>query len=147
VPCHHYSRLLHFIDLLLPALQLKDFVSAIRDYTRALEVDANNAYAYYNRGISHDRNGDYMQAIDDFSAAIRLLPTNADFYHNRGFCYRKKNDFEAAVKDYTRALEIDPRHFKAIYNRGFSYDKVHALRSVVLLCSQFVLILSLCVMW
>lgn len=70
--------------------QLKDFSSAIRDYTRALEVDPTNAYAFYNRGISHDRNGDFAEAIVDFTSAIGLLNTNADFYHNRGFCHRKK---------------------------------------------------------
>jgi tetratricopeptide (TPR) repeat protein len=70
--------------------QLKDFASAIRDYTKALQIDPTNAYAFYNRGISHDRNGDFNRAIEDFTAAIRLLPHNADFYHNRGFCFRKK---------------------------------------------------------
>ncbi len=77
---------------------MKDFASAIRDYTKALQIDPSNAYAFYNRGISHDRNGDFNRAIDDFTAAIRLLPNNADFYHNRGFCFRKKvRKFRCAV--------------------------------------------------
>ncbi len=58
------------------------------DYTAALGIDPRNAYAFYNRGISHDRSGDYEAAIGDFSSAIALLPSNADFYHNRGFCHR-----------------------------------------------------------
>ena len=40
---------------------------AINDYTRALEIDNKNAFAYYNviywirlkRGISYDKKGDY----------------------------------------------------------------------------------------
>ncbi len=39
--------------------QLKDFAAAIRDYSKALQVDPANAYAFYNRGISHDRGGDF----------------------------------------------------------------------------------------
>ena len=80
----------HYLSPPLLSSQLKDFASAIRDYTKAHQIDPTNAYAFYNRGISHDRNGDFNRAIDDFTAAIRLLPHNADFYHNRGFCFRKK---------------------------------------------------------
>ena len=60
---------------------------------QALTIDPKNAYAHYNRGISHDKRGDFNRAVRDFTRAIDLLPSNADFYHNRGFCYRKKGDF------------------------------------------------------
>ena len=84
-----------------------------------MAIDPRNAYAYYNRGISHDRSSDYDAAISgarqreaglpwgspyhpsppppDFTRAITLLPSNADFYHNRGFCYRKQGCFDAAI--------------------------------------------------
>lgn len=35
--------------------QLGEFAAAVVDYTRALAIEPTNAYAYYNRGISHDR--------------------------------------------------------------------------------------------
>lgn len=74
----------------LPDPQLGQFDKAITDYTRALEVDAANSFAYYNRGITKDRQGDFEGAVADFSAAIALDPCNADFYHNRGFSLRKQ---------------------------------------------------------
>lgn len=78
-----------------------EYATAIEDYTAALEVDPNNSYAYYNRGITRDRMGDYASAISDFSTAISLDASNADFYHNRGFSLRKqvclKADGEFAV--------------------------------------------------
>ena len=40
---------------------------AISDYTRALSLDPDNAYAFYNRGISKDRSGEYAGAIQDFT--------------------------------------------------------------------------------
>ena len=78
-------------------------------------MDPNNAYAYYNRGISRDRASTFQEAIDDFSEAIRLMPGNSDFYHNRGFCYRKQGDFNAAIADYTEALQCDPHHYKVFH--------------------------------
>ena len=62
----------------------------MEDYTRALEVDPLNSYAFYNRGITRDRKGDYAGAVADFTTAIELDRGNADFYHNRGFSLRKQ---------------------------------------------------------
>ena len=62
----------------------------MEDYTRALEVDPLNSYAFYNRGITRDRKGDYAGAVADFTTAIELDRANADFYHNRGFSLRKQ---------------------------------------------------------
>jgi tetratricopeptide (TPR) repeat protein len=70
--------------------QLGQYDKAIVDYTRALEVDPANGFAYYNRGITKDRMGDFKGAVADFSSAIALDPKNADFYHNRGFSLRKQ---------------------------------------------------------
>ena len=39
--------------------QIGQFDKAIEDYSVALEIDPNNAYAYYNRGISLDRKNDF----------------------------------------------------------------------------------------
>ena len=72
------------------ALQLGNYVAAVADYTRALEVEPANSFAYYNRGITRDRMGDFMGAVEDFTQAIALDPQNADFYHNRGFSLRKQ---------------------------------------------------------
>ena len=47
--------------------KIGDYDLAIKDYTRALEIDPKNAYAYYNRGISLDRKNDYDEAIKNFS--------------------------------------------------------------------------------
>ena len=70
-------------------MQVGEYEKAVEDYSQALQVDPNNSYAYYNRGITQDRSGDYEGAIEDFSQAIRLDPANADFFHNRGFSLRK----------------------------------------------------------
>jgi len=68
---------------------MRAFDHAIKDYTRALEIESDNAFAYYNRGISFDRKNEFENAIADFSSAIALNPLKADFFHNRGFAYKK----------------------------------------------------------
>lgn len=46
------------------------FDQAIEDYSMAIQLDPNNAYTYYNKGISLDRKGDYDEAINCFTQAI-----------------------------------------------------------------------------
>lgn len=79
---------------------------AIDDYNKAIELDPNNPFAFYNRGISYDRKGDFKQAIDSFSKAIEMDPQKADFYHNRGYAYRKIKMYNEAISDYATAVKI-----------------------------------------
>ena len=46
---------------------------AISDYTKAIEINANNAYAYCNRGSVYDDKGLYDKAIADFNKAIEII--------------------------------------------------------------------------
>jgi len=103
--------------------KLGQFDLAIKDYTRSIEIDSSNAYAYYNRAISYDKKGEIERTIEDFTKAIKLIPTKADFYLNRGYSYRKLKEYELAINDYTQVLKLEPKCFKALYNRGLCYEK------------------------
>lgn len=80
----------HTADALpLLCAQLGDYTQAISDYSRAIELEPNNSFAFYNRGITRERRGDLAGAVADFSVAIQLDPSSADNYHNRGYAYRR----------------------------------------------------------
>jgi len=53
---------------------IQDFVGAIADYTRALELNPELAEAYNNRGLAKASLQHYTGAITDFSKAIELNP-------------------------------------------------------------------------
>ncbi|HBE60500.1 MAG TPA: hypothetical protein DDW56_24175, partial [Cyanobacteria bacterium UBA11366] len=57
---------------------------AISDYNRAIEINPNYTFAYYNRGITRSRQGDKKGAIADFDRAIELEPNYAPVYLSRG---------------------------------------------------------------
>ena len=69
---------------ILPPLVLKLKIgmglynSAIDDFTRAIELDPNDAKAYNNRGIAYRYLGEYQQAIDDSTKAIELDSNDAE---------------------------------------------------------------------
>ena len=49
-----------------------DYYGAISDYTKAIELNPNDAEAYYNRGNSKRKLGDLNGACDDAKKAIKL---------------------------------------------------------------------------
>ena len=55
-----------------------DYDGAIADYSRAIELDPDDAAAYYNRGNAKSELDDYHGAIADYSRAIELDPEIED---------------------------------------------------------------------
>jgi len=57
--------------------ELKDYKGAIADYTKAIELDPEDASAYNNRGISKENVGDLRGACADWRMAASLGHTNS----------------------------------------------------------------------
>lgn len=100
-----------------------DYAEAIKDYTKAIELNPRYADAHYNRGIAYDDKGEYDRAIKDYTKAIELNPGYADAYVNRGIAYGRKGEYDQAISDFNEAIEIDPNVATAYYNRGLAYNK------------------------
>ena len=49
-----------------------DYDNAIKDYTRAIEINPSNSTYYNNRGVIYELALDYKSAIRDYSDAIRF---------------------------------------------------------------------------
>jgi tetratricopeptide (TPR) repeat protein len=62
---------------------------AIADYGKAIEINPQDAEAYYNRGIAMLHNGNRDGAITDYTKAIEINPRFADAYVGRGIAIRR----------------------------------------------------------
>lgn len=87
---------------------LKDFDGAIADYTEAIEINANYASLYFNRGTALLNKLEFEKAIDDFDSAIYLEANNAEFYNGRATAKMDKGDLEGAKKDFFKSIELNP---------------------------------------
>jgi len=99
-------------------VKLKDYYSAIEDYSKALELNPNYTDAFNNRGNAKFKLKDYYSAISDYSKAIELEPNYSKVYRNRGDMKFILEDFYGAISDYNKAIELDPNNIKAYGNRG-----------------------------
>ena len=109
---------------------------AIATYSRAIELNPNNAGAYNNRGIAYKEKGEHECAIEDYNKAIELNPKLASAYVNRGSAYGAKGEFDRTLSDCNKAIELDPKLAGAYSNRGAAYSKKGELDLAIADCNK-----------
>jgi tetratricopeptide (TPR) repeat protein len=136
------ERMLDAADRQDPAAPYRE---AIARYTRALELNPNDADAHYNRGDAYwalgrwqssrgeDPTESYRAAIEDFTRALERSPSDAKVHFRRGNAYSALGEcqslrgedptesYRAAIADYARALDLNPNDAEAHIGRGDAY--------------------------
>ena len=100
-----------------------DWEYAINSFSRVIELETDNAYAYDKRGIAYGALDRYDEAISDFDAAIGIDDTCAGFYCNRGLSYYREAMFDEAIADLDKAIELDPDIARFYANRGLAHQR------------------------
>ncbi len=74
--------------------ELGEFVEAIDDYTKAIEIWTKPTRSLYNyRGVAHYNGGNSMQAIADYDEAIKLESKRPADVRVRALALRRKAGF------------------------------------------------------
>ena len=98
------------------------YLEAIKEYTKAIELNPNFESAYINRGDSYsDFLRLYEKGIPDYTKAIQINPNSDDAYSKRAFNYEKLENYDLAQKDFEKALQINPNNVLAHYTMGKVY--------------------------
>ena len=106
-------------------LKQKQWEDAIIAYTKAIEIDPNNAVAYNQRGLAYMYQVKPVdKMLEDFNKAIELDSRFAMAYYNRGTVYDSKGDYDKAIADFTRVIELSPKFTEAYALRGFAYNQL-----------------------
>jgi tetratricopeptide (TPR) repeat protein len=82
------------------------YQKSLADFTKAIQLEPDFAFAYYNRAYVKYKLNDFRGAVDDYNYAIRINPDFTDAYYNRGlllFCLYDKID---ACEDFSKAGEL-----------------------------------------
>jgi len=78
----------------------------IEAYTRAIELNGNQAEYYLNRGIAYKMKMQYDAAVADFNKAIELNPGMSASYFNRGEVYQLLGNTQQAKSDLDTAERL-----------------------------------------
>lgn len=98
--------------------QQGDYQAALKDYSRAIDLNPHYYKTYDRRGNLFLLLENYPAAITDFTKSLKMHPGGAFAHCSLGFTYRKTKDYPKALKHLEKALQIDPENADAYFNRG-----------------------------
>ncbi|MGE3858514.1 MAG: tetratricopeptide repeat protein [Nitrososphaeraceae archaeon] len=97
-----------------------NFESAIRNITRSIAMDKNNAFAWTLLGSCYSETNN-PECINCFSESIKLNGSYFLAYKGLGNFYLKIKDYHKADNYYSKALDINPNRYGALFkNRALS---------------------------
>ena len=133
--------------------KISQFAEAIEQYTRALEVDRDNAILYSNRSAAYTKLGDYKKALEDASRCIQLKPQWAKGFLRKisaleGFNVRQTEVMEAAAAgfkvtgDSKMKKECVDRWFRANQESNRLPEKsIDLPRGILVLSKEYLMVL------
>lgn len=99
-------------------LEKKDYLRALENFEKAVELNPELPEAYYFRGrVQLDRE----KGEADFTKAIELKSDYAEAYFQRGLGRDLGGKSQLALTDYNRAIELNPRFIDAYMTRAVLY--------------------------
>jgi len=107
-------------------IKMTQYDRAVRELTKAIELDSKEGRAYGLRGIVLGLMGRYVEALQDAEKAVDLCPQDGEVYWFRSVVHFSKKDYGRAWEDVDRARKLGfevPREFlnelrKASRRRG-----------------------------
>ncbi|WP_320674008.1 tetratricopeptide repeat protein [Prochlorococcus sp. MIT 1341] len=94
------------INLGIEKQEKGDYVGALKDFNKAIEIKSDDGLYFYFRGTCLNESNDYQGALRDFNQAIEMVPDNIDSYFNRAVVKKKLNDLKGACEDWKKAAEL-----------------------------------------
>lgn len=148
----HTPRAIDYFGRGMDFMTLRDYPSAVSDFTKAIEVTPDFTLAYLMRAVAQLRGLQADAAIDpshkdshipaaenekmikkaalvDIDKAISLSPDMPVAHYNKGVLLLENGDYTSAINAFTRAIELRPELGEAYYNRGFAFFRLGNARS------------------
>jgi tetratricopeptide (TPR) repeat protein/S1-C subfamily serine protease len=124
---------------------LKDYRGALADYSRQVELQPNDYFAYSGRGTINILLGNSAAAIADLTKAIELFPSGNKYrftaYVARGTQRMVSGDIPGAIADYTATIEGKANEdmlVQAYLGRAQAYANSKDFPKAIADCSQLI---------
>lgn len=119
-------------------LEKLEYVEALVNLNKAIEIDPNYASAYYLRGNIKDKFEDRHGSMKDYNLAVEKNPKFSDAFFARGNVKMKLQDYYGAVDDYTAAIAINENFVDAYFNRGKAKQFLQAYQDAINDCTKII---------
>lgn len=116
----------------------REFMEALLNLNKAIEIDPNYSQAYFVRGNIKDAFDDRHGAMKDYNHAVEKNPKFGDAFFARGNVKMKLQDYYGAIADYSSAIAINENHIEAYFNRGKAKQFLQAYEDAINDCSKII---------
>uniref|UniRef100_A0A673IQR3 Small glutamine-rich tetratricopeptide repeat-containing protein alpha n=1 Tax=Sinocyclocheilus rhinocerous TaxID=307959 RepID=A0A673IQR3_9TELE len=89
-------------------MKVENFSAAVEFYSKAIQLNPQNAVYFCNRAAAYSKLGNYAGAVQDCERAIGIDPNYSKAYGRMGLALASLNKYSEAVSFYKKALELDP---------------------------------------
>jgi len=87
---------------------MREYGSAVTDYTLALDIMPHYEYALVNRGSAYFNMNQFDAAMNDYNAAVAANPQDPNAFGLRADLEARQNNPRGALADYQRAVSLAP---------------------------------------
>ncbi len=122
-PLHH-RRGRAFADRAYESEKKQDWESAIADFTRALQLGANDRELWFDIGNAHYALRDFGSAVRELTRAIELGLDEARVWSKRGHAHLGNREPDKAVADFSKYIDRALYAGTPYLNRGFAYAEL-----------------------
>lgn len=116
----------------------QEFMEAILNLNKAIELDPRHSQAYYVRGNIKATFEDYHGAMKDYSRAIDLNSKLSDCFFARGHVKMKLQDYYGAIADFSSAIALNENYIEAYLSRGRAKQFLQAYEDAINDCSKII---------
>jgi tetratricopeptide (TPR) repeat protein len=104
-----------------------DYTNAMNYLNKALDINEENAEAFYYRGLVNVAINEGSKAIKDYNEALKISKDHR-YYYAVGKAYYQDKDYQESVDNFTNEIASDTSGVEKdrFYLRGLSYFKVKA---------------------
>ncbi len=100
---------------------------AIEFYNKAIEIEPNDSFFYFTKGVALEELGEFKDAIEQYDLAIDLDPEKAHYYCSKGDALRKLGKLVDAIEQYDLAIDLDPEKAHYYCSKGEALEELGKL--------------------
>lgn len=92
-----------------------EYLKAVKEYSRYLELVPGDASGYYNRGLAQYTLKQYDKALKDFSKAVEIDPNKTSAFLYKGYANELLKDCSTAIEDFQKAIDLGEKNNAELY--------------------------------
>lgn len=107
------------------------YAQAIEQFNILTQLDPEDYWSFFFRGIAKYNLGDIRGAQQDFESSVEINPVFTNGYHYKAITESRSARYDEALSDFDKALKLRPGNTGIYFSRGVTYFLAQRFESAV----------------